>query len=616
MLGCRTKKIRLTSCSLTSISQLFLYVFIGFLLVSFSQLSYAVSSIQITIDGVDAPIGRLKQAILQVDLKYKHPKLKLKAAVKPINETAFIPFNLKCGTLLNNTVGFIDCFDGELTSIPITALFSAHLESYRHNFSVDLLLNDASFSDKTGAYAGEGLIGDFQLSAQKKNKLWHWNGKVNWTKGEVFWTPFYFGEAGNAFEINGTFEQPMLNIASSSLLVNQVGKMNAVAKINTQTKQLEDIKVNARNVDFEGLYTLLLKPKLEGSAFADLEVDGQANWQFEVKDLQPTSFELTLSNANIIDNNGKFSFNRIDAHIPWDYDDPKQVALSYQNGYLLNLPLGKTQLVAELNRYALTASELVLPMLDGALHFQDVSAAWLGKNWVWHLRMDLIPISLNQFSTALGWPLMEGKVSGKIPLVTYANKQLNMDGAMTFNAFDGIIGMNDLRIDDPLGVVPRLYADLSMRQLDLGEVTRTFSFGAIEGKLDGKVNDLVLENWKAVYFDASLKTSKEKHKKKISQRAVENIAALGGAGTAAALQRSFLRFFDEFNYDKIGFTCKLRRDVCEMGGVEPTPTGYIIVKGKGIPAVNINGYTKHVSLQDLLNRIKRITDSNSKVIVK
>ncbi len=162
----------------------------------------------------------------------------------------------------------------------------------------------------------------------------------------------------------------------------------------------------------------------------------------------------------------------------------------------------------------------------------------------------------------------------------------------------------------------RLYADLNVRKIDLGELTRTYSFGAIEGKMDGDVNGLVLENWKTVRFDASLKTSDDKQTKKISQRAVENITALGGAGTAAALQRTFLRFFDEFNYDKIGISCKLRNDICEMGGVASTPGGYIIVKGRGIPAINVNGYTKKVSLSDLIARIKRITDSNADVIVK
>jgi hypothetical protein len=91
---------------------------------------------------------------------------------------------------------------------------------------------------------------------------------------------------------------------------------------------------------------------------------------------------------------------------------------------------------------------------------------------------------------------------------------------------------------------------------------------------------------------------------------------LGGEGTAAALQRTFLRFFKEFNYEKIGLSCQLRQDICKMGGVESTPTGFIIVKGKGMPAVNVNGFTEYVSWQDLLARMKRITDSNSKMIVK
>jgi hypothetical protein len=223
---------------------------------------------------------------------------------------------------------------------------------------------------------------------------------------------------------------------------------------------------------------------------------------------------------------------------------------------------------------------------------------------------------MSEFSKALGWPIMQGKISGQVPQLTYAGKQLVMDGAMTFSVFDGTIGMDNLKIDDPLGVVPRMQADLQMRGLDLGELTRTFSFGDIEGKLDGDVKNMLLENWKPVYLDASIQTSEGKHLKKISQRAVENITALGGEGTAAALQRTFLRFFKEFNYDKIGLSCKLRQDVCEMGGVESTATGYVIVKGKGIPAVNVNGFTQRISLSDLLGRLKRITDSNTKVLVK
>ena len=392
--------------------------------------------------------------------------------------------------------------------------------------------------------------------------------------------------------------------------------MSASAELNIKTQEVKDAKVQAKDVDFAGLYALLLKPMVEKSAFGNLKVSGKADWQFEVKGLQPMNFELNLKDANIEDLNGKFGLSDINAHIPWDYDVPKTVTLAYSGGHVLKIPLGKTNLQAELNRYSVTAPSLVLPVLDGAIKIEDLSAAYLSQQWFWHVKMQLDPISMNTFSKTLGWPEMQGKIDGQVPLITYAGKQLNMDGKMQFNMFNGNVSMEGLRIDDPLGNVPRLYANLQMRNIDLGDLTRTFNFGAIEGKLEGDVKDLRLENWKPIYMDAIIQTADGKHLKKVSQRAVENITALGGEGTAAALQRTFLRFFKEFNYEKIGLSCQLRQDVCKMGGVESTPTGYIIVKGKGAPTVNVNGFTEYVNLSDLIARMKRITDSNSKMLIK
>jgi len=352
------------------------------------------------------------------------------------------------------------------------------------------------------------------------------------------------------------------------------------------------------------------------SVFGNLRVSGKADWAFEVKDLQPQNFELNIENANIEDLNGKFGFTNLNAHIPWDYNQVEHIFLAYERGHLLNMPLGLTHLKAEVNRYAITTPQLTLPILDGALQFEDVSAAWVGHGMVWHLQMQLQPISMNSFSKALGWPEMKGQIDGRIPLITYANEQLNMDGQMQFNMFNGMVAMSDLHIERPIGVAPKLYANLKMRDIDLGDLTRTFNFGSIEGKLEGDVKDLRLENWKPVYMDAIIQTADGKHVKKVSQRAVENITALGGEGTAAALQRTFLRFFKEFNYEKIGLSCQLRQDICKMGGVESTPTGFVIVKGKGAPSVNVNGFTQYVSWKDLLARMQRITDNNTKAVVK
>jgi hypothetical protein len=201
-------------------------------------------------------------------------------------------------------------------------------------------------------------------------------------------------------------------------------------------------------------------------------------------------------------------------------------------------------------------------------------------------------------------------------MVTYSGAHLDVDGTIYFSAFDGLFTIANLEMDDPLGLAPRLRADVRMRNFDLDLLTRTFSFGAITGRLDGDVTGLELSRWKPVKFDASVRSAAGKYPKKISQRAVENISSLGGAGAAAAIQRSFLRFLKEFNYERIGLSCRLRNGVCAMDGVEPSQSGYVIVKGSGIPAITVMGYNRSVSWGELLERVQRITQGNAKPVIK
>lgn len=66
----------------------------------------------------------------------------------------------------------------------------------------------------------------------------------------------------------------------------------------------------------------------------------------------------------------------------------------------------------------------------------------------------------------------------------------------------------------------------------------------------------------------------------------------------------------------MGLSCRLRNDICEMGGIESTAHGYIIVKGSGIPAITVMGYNQTVGWSELLARVKRVTDGNSKAVIK
>ncbi len=191
-----------------------------------------------------------------------------------------------------------------------------------------------------------------------------------------------------------------------------------------------------------------------------------------------------------------------------------------------------------------------------------------------------------------------------------------MEGALLFKVFGGDAQVDGIRLDDPFGRTPRLSAGLHLKRLNLEEMTRAVKFGNITGYLDVDVDDLVMENWQPLSMNAKVLTSAGDFRKRISQGAVQNISSIGGAGAGAAIQRSFLRFFDTFGYDKIGISCKLRNGICEMGGADTASGGYTLIKGGGLPAVNVVGYNRFVGWQELLERIKAVIDGNSKPIVQ
>jgi hypothetical protein len=153
----------------------------------------------------------------------------------------------------------------------------------------------------------------------------------------------------------------------------------------------------------------------------------------------------------------------------------------------------------------------------------------------------------------------------------------------------------------------------------LAGLTETFSFGGISGFLDADVLGLELVRWRPVSFDARAASSPGSYPRRISQRAVQNISALGGAGAAAAIQRSVLSFFDTFGYREIGLSCSLRGSICRMGGLEDGDAaagGYYLVRGGGIPALNVIGYNRRVDWSELIGRLQRVIASNAAPVVQ
>lgn len=581
---------------------------------------YAVSEISIRADRIEHELADAKEVTINVRLNQSTPVISLNTALKQKSDKDWTQLNLSCDLPKKIYTDRWDCADGKLKNARVNVPFDIKINHlYTGNtpdIDAELLLKNASFSDEAGLHATEKFTGGFNVRATKTADAWAWRTKLDWQTGEVFWQPFYFANGGHQFSADGKLANDVLTFEHAQLTLKSVGDLNFNGQVKLPDYKLLSFNADLPNLDLSTAYPLLFKPLLEKTAFNNAEMDGYVALKIAIRDSEVKSFDLRLKDVDIADNNQKFAFYKLNANVPWSYDEARNVNLAYESGELLGLPLGKTNINAEVNRFAVTTPNIRLPILDGALNLSDISASRPGEQWYWHLRAKLEPISMADFSSSLKLPRMQGQASAEIPLVTYANGQLTTDGSIQLNIFHGTAVVTDLRMQDPLGSAPKLNANIVLRNLDLGDLTRTFSFGTIEGKLDGDIQGLEMQNWKAVKFDAMVKNSPGNYPKKISQRAVENISALGGAGAAAAVQRSVLRFFEQFNYSKLGLSCKLRNDVCQMGGVESTPQGYIIVKGSGIPAITVMGYNQTVGWADLLGRIKRVTDSNTKAVIK
>jgi hypothetical protein len=475
----------------------------------------------------------------------------------------------------------------------------------------------ATFSDPAGLHAGENLGGEFTLHAMRgEDPHWSWEANAAWSDGEVFWQPFYLAPARRTLAATGDLDDQSLTVRQAALDLEHIGTVQLDARWSRQAQRLESLNAEGAALSLGGVYESFFKPLWLDRLPGQLAMTGQLTGRVQMRAAKLTSLDLDVRHAAVRHENGLFDLNGLDLHVPWRGDGPGTARASVSGGQIWGVPLGAFSIAGELGPDSVRVNHVAVPVLDGRLNLDGLLLTRSGGDWHGEASAALQPVSMDRLSTALQWPQMHGTLSGVIPRVSYDRQALVVDGALLFRVFDGTAVVKDLRVADLLSRASRAYASVDMRGLDLDLLTRAFSFGSMQGQLDVSVQNLELANWRPVRFDARVASSPGDYPRRISQRAVENIAALGGASAAAALQRTSLRFFQEFRYDRIGLACRLERNVCTMRGIEDVNDGYLIVKGGGIPAISVIGYNRHVGWNELLARLARIRQAGVKPVVQ
>ncbi len=484
-----------------------------------------------------------------------------------------------------------------------------------------LALSGVGFADTSGLHAGEKIGLTLDAQAEPAGDDLRWKAILAWSDGEAFWQPVYLKASNQQLSAEGRLDATQLHIERGTLRYPGVGDVAFSGDYDFAGKSVSQGHVSAQEIPVAGLYESLLKPFLDGTSLSDLRTDGRISAALQLNGNGVQRVDVRLGNVSFEDKTQRrFALFDVNGTVPWRADAPTQAAVTVKGGELLKMPMGAFAIPLNMNGMRFDLKQLRVPLLDGDIEVRDFVARAGAQSWDWQFTGDVAGISMDKFTAALGVPVMYGSLQATLPLVRYVKSTLRVDGALSLKVFDGTIAAKNLVLLDLFGKAPRVQADVAMNNVDLGLLTRTYSFGNITGRLDARIDGLELVSWQPVKFDAQLKSSAGDYPRKISQAAVQNISALGGAGAAAAIQRSFLRLFEQFGYDKLGWGCKLQNGICEMSGVVgeggDASQGYVIVKGGGIPAITVMGYNRQVSWQELLDRIKRVTQGNLKPIVK
>jgi hypothetical protein len=479
---------------------------------------------------------------------------------------------------------------------------------------ISMSLQDAGFQNADYSWIGEKLALTANANVDLARTPLTFDVAATAAKGQALLGPVLldFDKNPLALQLRGNLDAEQVQILSFESRQQDLATVTATAQLRLAPFAIIEADLAARDIRFPAAYTSYLQLILATTPFNQLTTTGAAELQLRLRDDQPRQLDLKVIDLTLADPSRKLQVDGVNSELHWTQGltgPPRPSWLAWESSRGWGIIGARTRLdfIAQDRDFRLLKPAR-LPFFDGALLVNTMSVEHIGADdMTGAFDAAVEPISVGQIATALGWPEFSGQLSGRIPGLTYKDKVLSLQGNIDANVFDGHVVASNLRVRDPLGSWPRLYADVTARNLDLDLITRTFEFGSITGRLDVDLTGLETFNWSPVSFDLVMATPKgDRSRRRISQRAVQNLADIGGGGggVAAALQTGALKFFDEFRYARIGLGCRLRDDVCQMSGVGAAKSGFYIVKGAGLPRLDIIGNNPRVDWPRFMTQVR------------
>ncbi len=362
---------------------------------------------------------------------------------------------------------------------------------------------------------------------------------------------------------------------------------------------------------------------LASRGYPQLTAQGQVRGAVAFAAGKVQAFSLSAQQVSIDDGAGRFRIRDLDGTLDWDSRGARPATtLGWRAVDIYKVPLGAAQ-----TRWTSSADELRLAapfsveVLGGQLRLEKFIAQPASpRGDRYEASFAIVGVQLPRMSAAFGWPIFPGNLSGGIPEIEFVGDRIEFHGGLDLYLFDGHLGVSGMSLERPFGTAPALEADIHFENFDLEQVTSAFSFGGMSGRLFGTIGGLRLLDWSTVAFDAYLRTQGGG---RMSYKAVDDITGISSGGPS--LQTLALKLVNTFGFARLGVRCRLRDEVCTMGGIEPLPEsqstqnsldsrGYAIVRGAGVPRIDIVGYRRQVDWPTLVRRLHEATQGQAPII--
>jgi len=570
-----------------------------------------------------APGGALSNARLHMvadesantlELSVTQDKASARVAL-PIDQTTHAQITLKGlpAGWLNGLLSTV--WSGRTTSGRVDADLALDLLDNGVQAGGQFALDGAGFDSPGGKLAGQKLSGSGRLGIDSHAGSTSIDLDASLRGGEILLGPLYAALPAHAVQLSvgtrsekGILSIPRLRLTDPDALQLE-GELGFNANGDLTLLQLD--RFNAR---LPAAYDRYGKGWLSSLGIDGLVGSGEVSGHVALDASGPTAFALQTGGLDLSLAQGGLGVTGLHGAVDWSATgDRPPTKLGWRALQVYKIPNGAAEGSWRSRSGSLTLEKpLAIPVLDGQFRVQSLAwkpAAASGERL--QTSLALTQVDMAALCRALGWPEFKGTIGGAVPSMRYVDDRVEMGGGLSLNVFDGFVDITRMTVSQPFGNAPVLTGNIALRQLDLGLLTSVFDFGSITGRLNGALDEMRLVAWKPAAFKASFVANDGG---RISQKAVNNLTAVGGGGIAGGLQGTVLKIFKTFGYKRIGLTCILKGDVCSMGGLGNAKDGYTIVEGSGLPRLTVVGHQREVDWLTLVRRLQAATEGSGPVV--